>query len=461
VEEVIASMVDFVDGLTFSDLSAGTVDAVRLRLVDSLGCMIGASASAPTKIARRVAERTTGLPSASVLGSSAPTSLEAAAFTNTIMVRYLDYNDSAPGGGHFSDTIPAVLAAAEATRASGEDLIAAIACAYEVVTQLSSVVRIRLRGWDPATYINVSIALTVGKLLGLTREKLANAAAMASISNISTWASREGTVSMWKACAPASASRHGIFTALLAAEGMTGPSAPFSGRSGVMELVTGKPFTLSFGHAAPIMAVQGSAIKLYPCQDDAQGPIEMALSLHGRVSPDEIAAIRIESFHIAYRTDGQRVHPDKWDPRTREMADHSLPYLVCVALVDGTVNLDSFAPERYLDPSLRPLMDRVTISMNEDFRARYPAELNTSSEIETTDGKCLRTAIKFPHGHPGNPPSIEEINRKYDDLTGRAAVSDDSAKALRGLAWNVETVPDVAVFGEAMRAYQPRAGVDY
>jgi 2-methylcitrate dehydratase len=459
VDEVINRLVDYVDAVELADLDEATTDAIRVRLVDTVGCMIGGSVSPPGGIARGRSQRTTGDPSASVLGGGRASSLEYAVFANTVMARYLDFNDSAPGGGHYSDMIPAMLSVAEATGASGGDLVLAIATAYEVASKLAGVTRIRLRGWDNASYINVATALAGGKLLGLTRDQLGHAASMAAISNLATWASREGEVSMWKACASASANRHGIFTALLAADGMTGPAAPFTGRNGIEQLITGVPIDFEFRAGAP-MSVTQSAIKVYPCQDDAQGPIEMALSLHGRVAVDEIAAIRLDSYHIAYAPTGERVHPDKWDPRTREMADHSVPYLMSIALVDGVVDLDSFRSERYLDPALRPLMERVTIYQDPGYRARYPAELTNSLTVTTTSGAQVRVDIAHPHGHPENPLSTAEINAKFDELVRRAAVSAQPCEELRERCWGILDQPDLGPLGAAMRAVEPRTDVE-
>ncbi|HEY2793702.1 MAG TPA: MmgE/PrpD family protein, partial [Micromonosporaceae bacterium] len=411
MDEVIERLVGYVDGLSIADLDEKTIEAITVRVVDTVGCMIGGSGAPPGSIARRRAAQNTGTPAASVLGATGRSSLEYAVFANTTMARYLDFNDSNPGGGHFSDMIPAMMATAEACGASGTDLIVAIAAAYEVAGRLAAVTRIRLRGWDNASYINVATALAAGKLLGLSRRQLGHAASMAAISNLSTWASREGEVSMWKACASASANRHGIFTALLAADGMTGPAAPFTGRNGIEELITATPMAIDFTSDRPLSVTQ-SAIKTFPCQDDAQGPIELALSVRDRLDVNEIAAIRLDSYHIAYATDGSRVHPNKWDPRTREMADHSVPYLISIGLVDGVVNLDSFRSQRYLDPALRPLMEKVTIYQDSGYRSRYPAELNNTLTITLRSGEVLSEHVRHPHGHPDNPLSTAEIDAK-------------------------------------------------
>lgn len=443
MDPAVESIAEYVDSLKFDALDEHTLQSIRARFVDSIGCMIGGLPSEPGAVARDYAMR--GHASEASLMGGGQTSVEDAAFANTVMQRYLDFNDSNPGGGHFSDLIPGLVAVAEAHRRSGKDLSVAIVAAYEVAARLAAVTRIRIRGWDNATYLNVASGVAAAKLMGLSRLQLRETIAMSSISNISTWASREGEVSMWKACAAASSCRHGIFTAELSRRGMTGPSAPISGRFGLADQVADTSLLVEFDKES--RAINSSAIKQFPCQDDAQGPIEIALALGRQIEPSEISSIEVDSFHITYSPDGTRVHPHKWDPQTRESADHSLPYLIAVALADHRVDLDSFLPERFLDPELRPLMEKVTIRQRPDFRERYPTEMPCTVTIMHRDGSRLEGTIVHPHGHPNDPMTTDEINAKFDYLASRSTKDLDPCIALRELCWKVDSINDVAEIG--------------
>ena len=125
--------------LSYEDLGPKTVHQVKRTLVDTLGCAIGGFVSEPAKIARRMASSVTSTTPARVLGTNDYTSPDMAGFTNGVMVRYLDCNDSyfSPGGGHPSDMIPAVLAVADPMVADGRTVVTSIALAYEVFCRLS------------------------------------------------------------------------------------------------------------------------------------------------------------------------------------------------------------------------------------------------------------------------------------------------------------------------------------
>jgi len=127
--------------------------------------------------------------------------------------------------------------------------------------------------WDSASFAAVSVAITAGKLLGLTRDQLRHAAAIAAISNLTTMAARRAKVSMWVACGTAGANRNGVFAALLAKAGMTGPEEPFVGDAGIMAMVTKQRFTLDlrFSLTRKSLPFKKSALKFFPIQDDAQG----------------------------------------------------------------------------------------------------------------------------------------------------------------------------------------------
>src|SRR5213594_4646234 len=226
---------DYACKLTYEDLSAEAVHQVKRTLVDTLGCVVGAFDSEPPSIARRMASRVQGDPPARILGSSQTTSTDFAAFANTVLVRYLDCNDTyaARGTGHPSDMIPAVLAAGDGHGAGGRAVITAIAAAYEVFCRFAD--RIPLKGWDQGMFAAIGAACGAGKILGLDQAAIGNAISIAITSGVPLGVTRIGELSMWKGCATAGAVRTAVFAAGLAAEGMTGPGAPFEGRDGLWQ----------------------------------------------------------------------------------------------------------------------------------------------------------------------------------------------------------------------------------
>lgn len=439
---------DYAFRLGDGELSADAVHQVKRTLIDTLGCGVGALDGEPALIARRLAARVQGDPAARLLGTRQRTSLDMAAFANTVLVRYLDCNDTyaARGTGHPSDMIPAVLAAAEGRGASGRAAITAIAAAYEVFCRMADAVP--LQGWDQGLFVGIATACGAGKVLGLDRAALGHAVSIAITSGVPLGVSRIGELSMWKGCATAAAVRTGVFAAQLAADGMTGPPAPFEGRDGLWQhLGLEAPKWGPFGGGAEPFRITATSFKAYPSVVHTQGPIGLALELRPRVAPGQIASVHVATYHDAVRRTASE--GEKWDPRTRETADHSMPYLVAAAFQDGAVTPATFAPARIQDPSLRPLIRTLTIVEDPDFTRRYPAEACTRMEVTTTDGRRLTAETSHPKGHRANPLTDAEVEAKFRGLASTALAVDARARVLSHV-WDLDKAPTLDALLEAL-----------
>src|SRR5712691_8336885 len=234
-------LADYAVGLKFEDLPAPVVREVKRRVIDSVGCALGAWNAEPCGIARRVASAFTAGRGATLLGTRHRSPPDWAAFANGCLVRYLDYNDTylSKEPAHPSDNIPAALAIAQTINATGIDLITAIVLAYEVQCRLCDATSLRAIGWDHVTYGAFSTALAAAKLMRLDADRTRQALGIAGVTSAALRQSRVGTLSHWKGCAFANAARHGVFAALLAREGMTGPAPIFEGEKGFQALVSG------------------------------------------------------------------------------------------------------------------------------------------------------------------------------------------------------------------------------
>jgi 2-methylcitrate dehydratase len=324
-------------GLRYDDLTPEAIHEAKRRLLDSFGCAMGAMSSEPATIARKLASTaTSGDYPATVIGTAHQSTPELAAFANGVLFRYLDYNDTylSLEPAHPSDNLAAVLAVAEPVGASGRDIITATVLAYEIQCRLCDAASIRARGWDHVTYGSFSTSLATGKLLGLSEEELVHAQGLAGVPNNAMRQTRVGMLSNWKGCAFANASRNGVFAALLARLGMTGPAPVFEGEMGFFNQVSRQAFdvpTLGSGHGpngnrAPYMINQ-TYIKFWPAEYHSQSAIDAALQLRDKVGDWRgIQSITIETFNAAVEIIGGE--PEKWRPTTRETADHSLPYCV-------------------------------------------------------------------------------------------------------------------------------------
>ncbi len=349
---------DYACRLTYEDLSAETVHQVKRTVIDTMGCGAGAFDSEPATIARRMASRVQGNPPARIIGTTQETSQDLAAFANTVLIRYLDCNDAyaAQGTGHPSDMIPGILAVAAAHRANGRAVITAITVAYEVFCRLAD--EMPLKGWDQGMFAVIGATCGIGMILGLDRKAMANAISIAITTGVPLGVTRVGELSMWKGCATAAAVRTAVFAAELAAEGMTGPGNPFEGRDGLWQhLGVEAPKWESFGGGAKPFRITATSFKAYPSVMHTQGPIGLVLELRQQVAVPEIETVHVATYGEALRRTA--IEAQKWDPETRETADHSMPYLVAAAFQDGGVTPATFALSRIRDPALRPLINEV------------------------------------------------------------------------------------------------------
>ena len=443
MDNTTRTLASYVAGLKYEQLSSSAIHETRRRLIDTIACALGGYRSEPASIARALAADVTGKPSAGVLGSRERTSMEMAAFANTVMLRYLDFNDTyiSKGSGHPSDMVGACLAVADAYHCTGAETLLAIAAAYELFTALADQVAIRDRGWDQGVFVVVGAAASAARLLKLSAEQTANAIAIAVTANIPTRQTRAGELSMWKGCATAAAARAGVFAALLASRGMTGPTAAFEGKNGLWEQVTGRFELGALGGEHAPFGIERTNVKFFASEYHSQAPLWIALDLRQKVRAPDIEAIDIQTYYTAWSEIGSE--PEKWHPRTRETADHSLPYLISIGFIDGYVTPQSFSDARINDPAVRELMQRIRISENEAFTQAYPAKLMTRIEVLTRSGERHAQTASYPKGHARNPMTDADVEAKFEALTRGLMTPEASATLLQSLR-TVDEAPDVS-----------------
>ena len=450
MDKTTEKLADYATSLRYEQLTPGALRATQKLVLDTLGCAVGGYRSTPARIARRLAARSSSTPAARVWGTGEPASVEAAAFANGVMARYLDFNDTFMSHevAHPSDMIPAILAVAEAHHASGRDALLAIAIAYEVFAVFADVCSLWDKGWDHGLYIGLGVAAGAGRLSGFTKEQMANAIAIACTANVPTRQTRSGALTMWKGSAAPAAARAAVFAVDLAREGMSGPSAAFEGRHGVWDQVTGKFALGAFGGGGVPFAVERSGIKYFPTEYHSQVPLGLILKLREKVAVDDIESVHVETYHFTYTEIGSE--PEKWRPTTRETADHSLPYMLAAALSDGGISVDTFSEQRIRDPKLPPLMDRIRISENAEFTRKSPASMECRIEITTRQGARHVEAGSYPRGHAKNPLTDAEVEQKFKALC-RGIVPEQRCAALLKAVWALDAAPDVGELLELIR----------
>ena len=434
---------------------------VARRVTDSIGVMAAALDDDAPNAARAMATQFVLPEGATIFGSGIRSTPELAGFANGVHVRYLDFNDTYLSREplHPSDAIPALVALGEWAGKSGQQVVESIAIAYQVGIALCDAASPRAHGWDHVVYITIATACGAARLLKLSAEQTAHAIAVAIVPHSAMRETRSGELSMWKGAAAANAARHGVFGALLAREGFTGPQHAFTGLMGVVaQIFEGQPIdddalmSLSV-HISPDRILD-SYIKKYPVEYHAQSAVDVALGLHSQISdPAIISDVQIDTFQASYEIIA--ADAEKWHPRTRETADHSLPYIVAVALLDGSVTRDSFSPERIADPRVQQLLARTTLRSDPELSALYPAGgIPNRITVHLANGRRIQSQERFPRGHAGNPMEDDEVRAKF--RTNMAGWQDEDATGrLLDLCWHIHDLADLRMLTAAWPVYHP------
>ncbi len=416
---IVHELAEFVVGRSFDDLSEAAVRELKVRVLDSLGCAIGALDGEPIRMLREHLADFGGAPRTTLIagGRTAP---DRAALYNGALVRYLDFNDSYLAKGetcHPSDNLGAVLAASERAKRKGSDLLVALAIAYQVQCRLSDEAPVRSKGFDHTTQGSYAVAAGVSKALGLDASKTANAVAISGTAFNALRVTRTGRLSHWKGLAYPNTGFGGTHAAFLAMRGITGPEEVFEGDKGFMEAIAGK-FTIDWARE-DLERVTRTILKKYNAEVHSQSATEGILELqreHG-FRAEDVERIEIETFDVAFNIIGGGEEGAKTDVRTKEEADHSLPYIVSVALLDGTVMPDQYRPERIVREDVRRLLRKVAVRPTVEYSRRFPQEMPCRIVVHLRDGRVVEKEKRDYEGFHTRPMSWEAVTRKFDTLS--------------------------------------------
>jgi 2-methylcitrate dehydratase len=416
-------LADYAYRLHHDDLDGATVEQVKLLVIDALGCAIAAFDEEPVRSCRAVA-LAAGDGVSTVIGTRRRSTPDLASFANGAAIRYDEMNDvyiaqqAGFGGAHPSDHIAACLAVAEVERANASELITAIVLGYEINCRLVDAIDISDHRWDQAILSLPAVALAAGKLMKLPPDRLAQAVNLAINDHVPMGQTRVQTLSDWKGLADAEAGRNAVFAALLARAGITGPAPIFEGRWGFFRLIS-KPADIdvgAFGGAGTEFRVHRVGMKPYPVLAHAQTSIPAAIAVAKEVgSLDRVAAIEIATTRRGYQQAGSE--PEKWQPDTRETADHSLPYVVARAMFDGDINQRSFDPEKLRDPVILAFMRKMTVKPDPTFD-KFPGAPPVRITATLSDGTHVVRQVDNMPGFSGLPMKQVDVERKFRSNVG-------------------------------------------
>ncbi|WP_342706033.1 MmgE/PrpD family protein [Burkholderia arboris] len=443
--DLAQQLADYAAGLQYRDLDDATVETIKAHLIDALGCAIAAHDERPVRIARDVALASPGGVS-TIVGTRERTSPDLAAFATGTALRYYDFNDAYAGKetGHPSDNMSACLAVAEAQHANGRDLILSIAIAYEIACRLMDAAAISPRGWDHTCYSLPAVALAAGKLMRMPAPQLVQAVNLSINSHLALNQTRVQQLSNWKALADADAARNAVFSTQLARAGLTGPAPIFEGMAGFFPQVSG-PFavdTHEFGGRGGAFRIGKCFVKFYPAQGLTQTAIPAAVDVAAQVGDlRRIQRIEIDTTEVGYVTAGR--DREKWAPSTHETADHSLPYIVARAMLDGDITTESYRHDALQDPALRALIERITVREDPSLTARYPAQAPNRVTAVCEDGTTCTKQVDDLPGSPTRPMRRDDYVAKFTKNCRRHWNPAQIHAALDYL-WRLDEQPDVA-----------------
>src|SRR5437867_2501890 len=417
-------LAQFAVAASYDDLSEAAREQLKIRVLDALACAIGAVDGEPVRLVRAQVEEFNGSGPCSLIGGghAAP---DRAAFYNSALVRYLDCNDSyltKDETCHPSDNLGAVLAAAEYAGASGRDFLAALALAYQVQCRLSDVAPVRDAGFDHVTQGAYAVAAGGARALGLDPARTAHAIAIAGTAFNAPRVTRTGPLSHWKGLAFANVAGAVTRTTFLARRGITGPLEVFEGEKGFMDAVAGF-FELNW-ETEDLERVTQTILKKYNAEIHSQSVLEAVLEIRARehFSAADVERVEIDVFDVAYRIIGGGEEGEKTVVRTKEEADHSLPYLVAVALLDGEVMPEQYRPARIRSDDVQALLRRVVVRPDDGFSRRYPAEMPCRVRVTLRGGRVLTAELADYPGFLTRGRTWEAAREKFVRISARYLV---------------------------------------
>ena len=445
-DTVTATMARWAARLRFEDLSQDAVYHAKRFLLDSIGCALGGYGQHDVRIALAVLDEIAGRGPATVIGTGKKIDPVSAALANALMIRCMDYNDIywKQDPCHPSDIFPAALACCERAGSDGKELLVGLALGHEFEMRFCEAAfpGIRERGWHHATLTAFVSPIVAGRALHLTSEQIQHAIGISASRHCTLGAVTAGRLTMMKNTVDPLATQAGVFAALLAEKGYTGPEHVVEGKEGLSHCLgpDWKLNLLTEGLGSSWRITQ-CGMKAFPTEALTHTAISAVLDLvkENNLHPDQVEKIQIRSLA---RAADILSDSSKYDPRSKETADHSLPYVIAAALVDRQVTPAQFTSVKIMDPKIREQLKKVEVVADPDIEKVFPALQRVIVNITTLDGGYLTRQLDFPKGDPRNPLTDQEIEEKFSALA-EGVLTKGAQKKLRSAIWNLETLDSV------------------
>jgi 2-methylcitrate dehydratase len=411
-------MADFALGLNYEDIPEPARNEAKRFLLDSLGCALAAVQNEDMQAMYRFTKKLGGIEEATVIGVDWRTNAPNAALMNGLLIRALDYNDIywVQDPSHPSDLLGTALAAAEVNPCNGQDLITAIVLAYELEMRWchAAYPGIREVGWHHATLTQFVSPLVAGKLYQLDRDQMIAALGISGSSHFTLGGVVAGHLTNMKNTADPLAAQAGIYAALMAREGYSGPVEVLEGKEGLFEVLSNVRWESEelFKGLGDDFLITTCSYKAFPTEALTHQPISAVLHLREehKIDPSTIDEILVETT-----TRGADIlsDPSKYQPDTKETADHSLPYVVAAAAAEGHVLPESFDDEKLFDPMIRELLPKIKVVANEEIDDLFPQVKRARVTIKLDDGQSFQHQTDIAKGDPADPMSDADLEAKF------------------------------------------------
>lgn len=443
---ITATMSQWAAEVKFEDLSQDAVYQAKRFLLDSVGCALGGYQQHDVIIALEVLDEIAGPGKATVIGSGKQMDAVSASLANALMIRCMDYNDIywKQDPSHPSDVFPAAMACCERAGSGGQELIVGLVLGHEFEMRLCEAAfpGIRERGWHHATLTAFVSPIVAARMLHLDWTKIQHAIGISASARATLGAVTAGKLTMMKNTVDPMATQSGVLAALFAEKGYSGPEHVIDGKEGLTHCF-GPEWKLNLltDGLGESWRITQCGMKAFPTEALTHTPISAVLALvkDHDLKPNDIAKVQIRT---TARGADILSDPSKYDPHTKETADHSLPYVVAAAIAERQVTPLQFTMEKIMDATIREQLHKIVVVADSEIEKVFPALQRVIVTITTVDGHEFSKQLDYPKGDPRNPLTDKEIEEKFEALAGPVMTALARRRAIDAI-WSLEKQPSV------------------
>jgi 2-methylcitrate dehydratase len=451
-ETIVTQLAQWVNEFDYDGIPGIVVERAKFSLLDALGGALAATTySEAAAAALEVLDDVAGSEQCAVIGRSQRASVVDAVYANCMLIRALDFNDyleadpndGAKLGSHPSDTMAVGLSVGEWRKSSGRAMLTAMIMGYELNGRIQKLFDAD-SNWDHTTAMGLAAPAIAGRLMGLDEDRLSSALGFGMAHGLTPGSVRRGVVSAGKFIADPMVARAGVFGALLAARGVSGPISIFDGSRGVARAAfPGIDLSVLVRPLDKHYMFEGACLKGFPCFANSQAPVTAALEARRQMGD---AALEIERVNLTVSDSPavtqQLAEPARRYPTNQELADHSYHFVVAVALIDGAVNFHSYENERWNDPQVTALMDRIEFHPEKSWSERIPSGSPAGIAVTLKDGKTFTAEVPYPLGHIRNPLDATGLADKFRGCV-EGIVDADRTEAIIDTVMTLEKAPSL------------------